>query len=102
MNIESGNGIGHSSEALTANLRQADEASLREMLAVLSERMRHLATRSEVREVAGRVAVVEERMSHMATKAWVLSGFAAVLVAVLGGFWWIVQQYLSPLLRAAS
>lgn len=79
-----------------------DDRSLREMMCVLGERMRRLATRSEVRELAGRVAVLEERMSHTATKAWVLGGAVAVLVGVLGGFWWIVQQYLSPLLRAAS
>jgi hypothetical protein len=78
------------------------DRSLRDMLYMLSERMRHLATRSEVRELACRVAVLEERMSHTATKAWVLGGAVAVLVAMMGGFWWIVQQYLSPLLRAAG
>lgn len=79
-----------------------DDRSLREMMCVLVERMRHLPTRPEVRELASRFAVLEERISHTATKAWVLGGVVAVLIGVLGGFWWIAQQYLSPLLQAAS
>ena len=106
MNIQTGNGIGHDSSRLSSVSLGVEEASLREMLTVLSERMKHLATRAELREVSGRMAVLEERVSHMPTKAWVLSSFvallAAVLTAVLGGFWWIVQQYLSPLLQAAG
>lgn len=64
--------------------------------------MEGLATKSAVTALASRIGVLEERMSHTATKAWVLGGAVAVLLGVLGGFWWIVQQYLSPLLRAAT
>lgn len=102
----------------------SESHSLREMICVLGERMKHLATQAEVGGVAShavvieermkglattsalaalasRIGIIEERMSHTATRAWVLGGVAAVLVGVLGGFWWIVQQYLSPLLQAA-
>ncbi len=46
------------------------------------------------------VATIKERLSHTATKTWVLGGVVAVLVAVIGGFWWITQQYLIPILHA--
>jgi len=36
---------------------------------------------------------------HMATKAWVLTGALAVLVAIVGAAWWMVQQYLAPILQ---
>jgi hypothetical protein len=91
--------------------------SLREWLAVLNERLNHLSTtlrdltrgmgfvEDNAAEVHRRVAVVEERLSHAATKSWVLGCavgvFAAGLTGTLGGFWWIVQQYMGPLLRAA-
>ncbi|WP_107909778.1 hypothetical protein [Luteibacter sp. OK325] len=56
--------------------------------------------------VEGRLAVVEERLGHTATKAWVLGCAAALLIGMLtgtlGGFWWIVQQYIGPLLRASA
>lgn len=48
------------------------------------------------------VSVLEERVSHTATKTWVLGGVVATLLAMVGAFWWIVQQYLAPLLRAAT
>jgi len=115
--------------------------SLREFVFVLAERMRHMATRGELRAVeqrlggridvldgrmgqlegrmdriavrmagvemsvmdlSGRVSVLEERISHTATKTWVLGGVVATLLAMVGAFWWIVQQYLAPLLRAAG
>ncbi|SEM83841.1 hypothetical protein SAMN02800694_1862 [Luteibacter sp. UNCMF331Sha3.1] len=129
--------------------------SLREFVCVLAERMRQMATRSELRAVehrlgaridgievridsldarmdgldarmdrletrmdgldvrmagiessvatlSGRVGVLEERVSHTATKTWVLSGVVATLISMAGCFWWIAQQYLAPLLRAAS
>lgn len=90
----------------------------RAWLAVLNERMHHMST--SVRELAARqsvfednladlrrrLAVVEERLSHTATKSWVLGCAVAVLAAglagTLGGFWWILQQYIGPLLRASA
>jgi hypothetical protein len=56
--------------------------------------------------VEGRLSVVEERLSHTATKTWVLGCAVALLLATLsgtlGGVWWIVQQYIGPLLRASA
>jgi hypothetical protein len=56
--------------------------------------------------VDGRLGVVEERLSHTATKTWVLGCAVALLLATLsgtlGGVWWIVQQYIGPLLRASA
>lgn len=45
------------------------------------------------------VATIRERLSHTATKAWVMGGVIVVLIAVIGGFWWIAQQYLIPILQ---
>jgi hypothetical protein len=91
---------------------------LREWPAVLNERLDHFST--AVRDLAGllsfaeenmadvrrRLAVVEERLSHTATKSWVLGCAVAVLAGglagTLGGFWWIIQQYIGPLLRASA
>jgi hypothetical protein len=91
---------------------------LREWLAMLNERLDHFST--AVRDLAGRLsfaeenmtdvrrrlAVVEERLSHTATKSWVLGCAVAVLAGglagTLGGFWWIIQQYIGPLLRASA
>jgi hypothetical protein len=94
------------------------DSLLREWLAVLNERLDHFS--ATVRDLAGRLsfaeenladvrrrlAVVEERLSHTATKSWVLGCAVAVLagslVGTLGGFWWIIQQYIGPLMRASA
>lgn len=46
------------------------------------------------------VGALRADMKHVATKTWVLGGVAAVLVAILGAAWWMVQQYLGPILQA--
>ena len=92
--------------------------ALRECLAVLNERIHHLS--ASVRDLAGRLnfaeediadvrrrlAVIEERLSHTATKSCVLGCAVALLAATLsgtlGGVWWILQQYIGPLLRASA
>jgi hypothetical protein len=52
------------------------------------------------------LGVVEERLSHTATKTWVLGCAVALLIAMLtgtlGGVWWMLQQYIAPLLRASA
>jgi hypothetical protein len=48
------------------------------------------------------IARIETRLENVATKTWVLGGAIAVLVALVGGFWWIAQQYLAPILAAAG
>lgn len=45
---------------------------------------------------------IEAQMEHVSTKAWVLGGAIAVMVALAGGFWWMAQQYLAPMLAAAG
>jgi hypothetical protein len=64
------------------------------------------AVESRLGAVEGRLGVVEERLGHTATKAWVLGCAVALLIGMLtgtlGGFWWIVQQYIGPLLRATA
>jgi hypothetical protein len=56
--------------------------------------------------VEGRLGIVEERLTHTATKTWVLGCAVALLLATLsgtlGGVWWILQQYIGPLLRASA
>lgn len=52
-----------------------------------------------VRTVETDVTAIKTDMKHVATKTWVLLGVVSVLIAVIGGGWWIVQQYLAPLLR---
>ncbi len=41
--------------------------------------------------------------SHMVTRGqlavWALIGLAAVTGSILGGLWWLAQQYLSPLMK---
>lgn len=39
---------------------------------------------------------------NMATKLWVMTGAVMVLLAIIGGFWWITQQYLIPIIRAVG
>ncbi|MGY3231376.1 hypothetical protein ACVWWJ_002860 [Luteibacter sp. HA06] len=48
------------------------------------------------------IAKVETRMENAAAKTWVMSGAIAVLIALIGGFAWMAQQYLAPLLAAAG
>ena len=60
-------------------------------------------TMTSVRE---RLVAIETRLVHiegnMATKLWVMTGAVLVLLAVVGGFWWIAQQYLAPILHATA
>ena len=94
------------------------DSPLRECFAVLNERIHHLSASvldlggrlnfadENVADVRRRLATIEERLSHTATKSWVLGCAVALLVATLsgtlGGFWWIVQQCIGPLLRASA
>lgn len=50
-------------------------------------------------QIRERLSTIEERLSHTATKAWVMGGAIVVLIAILGGFWWMAQQYLGPILQ---
>lgn len=48
------------------------------------------------------VGSVKTQLQHVATKTWIFGGVIAVLVGLIGGFWWIAQQFLIPLLKAAG
>jgi hypothetical protein len=71
--------------------------------ASVHDRLDHLAADQGQQFAAtqAHLAVLEERMKHLATKSWVLGGVVAVLSSIVGGLWWVVQQYLAPLLHAA-
>ncbi|WP_077445388.1 hypothetical protein [Rhodanobacter sp. C05] len=45
------------------------------------------------------VATIKERLNHVATKAWIMGGVVIVLLGILGGVWWMAQQYLGPILQ---
>lgn len=48
------------------------------------------------------IGKIETRLDNVATKTWVMGGAIAVLVTLIGGFWWIAQQYLAPILAASG
>lgn len=50
----------------------------------------------------GDMSAIRERMTHMPTKLAMWAAVGAVVVTVGGGLWWIVQQYLGPLLTRAA
>lgn len=58
---------------------------------------------SDITAIKVSVGKIETHLSHidssMATKLWVMTGAVVVLLAVVGGFWWIAQQYLTPILQ---
>lgn len=58
--------------------------------------------RNSVSNLGSRVTGVETQLQHVATKTWILTGTLFVTVAIIGGFWWVAQQYLAPLLQAAA
>lgn len=73
----------------------------------MSERISRLETQmdrlqSEVTDLRIGVARIDERLGHMPTSAAMLTYFGVALVAILAGAWWVVQQYLAPILAAAG
>lgn len=48
-----------------------------------------------------RLVTIETRLGHMPTKLEMWTGVGAVLLAVGGAVWWLVQQYLGPILVRA-
>lgn len=48
------------------------------------------------------LATIKERLDHMPTKLSMWTAVAAIVFPVGAGLWWIVQQYLGPLLAKAA
>lgn len=48
------------------------------------------------------LAVVKERLNHMPTTVAMWGAVAAVLIPIGAALWWIVQQYLGPILTKAA
>lgn len=68
------------------------------------DRLERVVERCEADLTAIKVSLakIETRLDNVATKTWVMAGAIAVLVAMVGGFWWIAQQYLAPILAASG
>lgn len=52
-----------------------------------------------VMKMSGDIGSIQAEMKHVATKTWVLGGVVAVMLTVAAAGWWMVQQYLGPILR---
>lgn len=58
--------------------------------------------KSDISSMKERLATIEEKLGHMPTKLGMWTAVALVLISVGGGVWWMVQQYLGPLLAKAA
>jgi len=56
----------------------------------------------EVSAARVELATIKERLEHMPTKLSMWTAVAAIVLPVGAGLWWIVQQYLGPLLSKAA
>lgn len=70
----------------------------------MAERLTNLE--SQVSQLRVDMAEVRTKVAHI-EKSMLTKGMAAmcalgVVMTILGGGWWVVQQYLSPLLKAAG
>lgn len=57
---------------------------------------------SSVSSMAATLIRLEEKIQHGASRAWVLGGVTTVLLSVIGAGWWLTQQYLPAVLKAAA
>lgn len=53
---------------------------------------------NKVGTIGNDLATITERVSHLPTKTAVYSIAGTFLVGALGALWWVVQQFLAPLL----
>lgn len=72
---------------------QRDAAALREGFGGVAESI------AQSRE---RLVTIETRLEHMPTKLEMWLGVGAILLTAGGGLWWLVQQYLGPMLANAA
>lgn len=97
-------------EARVAKLEAAVEYIQRDVVEIKAElRSMNEALRSfgkdvngELRGLSGDVSTVKERLSHTPTTLQMWVAVAATLVPLGGALWWIVQQYLGPILAKAA
>lgn len=62
-----------------------------------------MAKLTEQASVAGNdLAGIKSQLEHVPTKLNMWTAVAAIILPVAGGIWWIVQQYLGPLLSKAA
>lgn len=86
-------------ETRTAKLETATDYVQRSVAAVRDSVSKVETSLSDVRE---RIVKIETRIEHMPTKLEMWAGVGAIIVAVGGALWWIVQQYLGPILAKAA
>lgn len=48
------------------------------------------------------VTGIKERLTHMPTNAQMFAIAGVFLIAAIGALWWIVQQFLQPILAATA
>lgn len=59
-----------------------------ERLAVLEEKVKHVATRTELVEIKGLLGTIDEKLNHVPTKAqilaWILAAIPSLVLITLG------------------
>lgn len=110
--VASGGGPPHDGgmEARVAKLEatveyiQRDVSEIKSELKSINEALRVFGNdvNGEFRRVSGDVATVKERQTHTPTTLQMWVAVAGVLIPTGGALWWIVQQYLGPILAKAA
>ncbi|WDY60367.1 hypothetical protein [Pseudomonas sp. PSKL.D1] len=99
-----GGGGGSELEARVAKLESHIEYMRRDIADLKAEAKMIGSDVSELKVSAKSAEVTLANItSHMVTKGqlavWALIGLTAVTGSVLGGLWWLAQQYLSPIMK---
>ncbi len=110
--LEKGGGGGNDGgmEARVAKLEaaveyiQKDVAEIKSELKSMNEALRSFGNdvNGEFRDVSRDVSTIKERLGHTPTTLQMWAAVAATLVPIAGALWWIVQQYLGPILAKAA
>nr|WP_312953381.1 hypothetical protein [Stenotrophomonas pavanii] len=83
---------------------QRDVAEIKADLKTTNEALRGFGNEvnGELRGLATDVAAVKERLAHTPTTLQMWGAVAAIIAPIGAALWWIVQQYLGPLLSKAA